>query len=167
MSTDSKEKLEQKIGEALGLEMAAQKAVQELGSKGLLDEQGMKAKLDRMRKEANNHQTKIEELIEKLSKSQGLNSENIQSTALETEQKASQMMETYLGDDPDSSEAIEFLCLAEGGEVTHYEVLSTMAAKKVKDRQFSAGVNSILREEQRHLQLCTRLAKQIAASSEE
>jgi hypothetical protein len=36
MSTDSKEKLEQKVGEALGLEMAAQKAVQELGSKGLV-----------------------------------------------------------------------------------------------------------------------------------
>jgi rubrerythrin len=163
MSTGSNEKLEQKIGEALGLEMAAQKAVQELGSKGLLDEAGMKAKLDKMRKEANNHQTKLEQIIQKLSESQGLNSENIQSTALETEQKASQMMETYLGDDPDSSEAIEFLCLAEGGEVTHYEVLSTMAAKKVKNKQFSTAVNSILREERKHLQLCTRLAKQIAA----
>ena len=32
--------------------MAAQKAVQELDSKGLLDEAGMKAKLDKMRKEA-------------------------------------------------------------------------------------------------------------------
>jgi hypothetical protein len=39
------------------------------------------------------------------------------------------MMNTYLGEDPDSSEAIEFLCLSESGEVTHYEVLSTMAAK--------------------------------------
>jgi rubrerythrin len=161
----NKQKLEQKLGEVLGLEMAAQKAVQELGSKGLLDEQGMKAKLDKMRKEANNHQTKLEELVRKLSQSSlGLNSENIQESAEETEQKASQMMNTYLGDDPDSSEAIEFLCLAEGGEVTHYEVLSTMAAKKVKDRQFSTAVNSILREERRHLQLCTRLAKQIAAS---
>jgi len=166
MSTDSKEKLEQKIGEALGLEMAAQKAVQELSSKGLLDEAGMKAKLEGMRKQANSHETKLEQLIQKLSQSQGLNSENIQSTASETEQKASQMMNTYLGEDPDSSEAIEFLCLAEGGEVTHYEVLSTMAAKKVKDRQFSTAVNSILREERRHLQLCTRLAKQIAATSE-
>jgi len=161
----NKQKLEQKLGEVLGLEMAAQKAVQELASKGLLDEQGMKAKLDKMRKEANNHQTKLEELVQKLSQSSlGLNSENIQESAEETEQKASQMMNTYLGDDPDSSEAIEFLCLAEGGEVTHYEVLSTMAAKKVKDRQFSTAVNSILREERRHLQLCTRLAKQIAAS---
>jgi len=159
IDSSSKEKLEQKIGEALGLEMAAQKAVQELDSKGLLDEQG--------RKKANNHQTNLEKLVQKLSQSQGLNSESIQKSAEETEQKASQMMETYLGEDPDSSEAIEFLCLAEGGEVTHYEVLSTMATKKVKDRQFSAEVNLILRDERRHLQLCTRLAKQIAASSEE
>jgi rubrerythrin len=159
-----KEKLEEKMGEALGLEMAAQKAVEELGSKGLLDEAGMKAKLNKMRKEANNHQTKLEELVQKLSQSQGLNPENIQSTALETERKVTQMMYTYLGSDPDSSEAIEFLCLAEGGEVTHYEVLSTMAVKKVKNKQFSTAVNSILREERRHLQLCTRLAKQVAAS---
>jgi hypothetical protein len=32
-------------------------------------------------------------------------------------------METYLGEDPDSQEALEFLCLAEGADVTHYEVL--------------------------------------------
>jgi uncharacterized coiled-coil DUF342 family protein len=134
IDSSSKEKLEQKIGEALGLEMAAQKAVEELDSKGLLDEAGMKAKLDKMRKEANNHQTKLEELVQKLSQSSlALSTGNIQKSAEETEQKASQMMNTYLGEDPDSSEAIEFLCLAEGGEVTHYEVLSTMAAKKVED----------------------------------
>jgi hypothetical protein len=54
----SKEKLEQKIGEAIGLEMAAQKAVEELSSKGLLpDGSTAKNKLQGMRKEANNHQT--------------------------------------------------------------------------------------------------------------
>ena len=36
------------------------------------------------------------------------------------------MMKTYLGENLDTSEAIEFLCLVEGGEVTHYEVLSTI-----------------------------------------
>jgi rubrerythrin len=51
--------------------------------------------------------------------------------------------------------------LAEGGEVTHYEVLSAMT-KLVKDRKFSAKVKGILEEEKKHLQLCTRLAKQIA-----
>jgi len=37
IDSSSKEKLEQKIGEARGWEVAAQKAVQEFGSKGLLD----------------------------------------------------------------------------------------------------------------------------------
>ena len=53
--------------------------------------------------------------------------------------------------------------LAEGGEVVHYEVLSAMA-KNIKNRQFSAKVKSILEEEQKHLKLCTRLAKQTATS---
>jgi ferritin-like metal-binding protein YciE len=67
-----------------------------------------------------------------------------------------------LGEDPDSSEA-EFLCLAEGGEVTHYEVLSAMT-KGVKNRQFATKVKSILQEEKKHLQTCIKLAKQNATS---
>jgi len=159
---DKIEKFEQKLGECLGLEMAAQKAVQELSSMGLLDKRGILSKLKNMQKEAGNHQSKLEQLVQKLSGS--LDSATIQEAAQETEQKASEMMKTYLGQDPDSSEAIEFLCLAEGGEVTHYEALSALALKKVKNKQLSNTVNSILREEKRHLQLCTRLAKQIAVS---
>ena len=126
---DKKEILEQKLGECLGLEMAAQKAVQELSSKGLLNKRGMQSKLENMQKEAGNHQSKLEQIIEKLSGS--LDPATIQEAAQETEHKASEMMKIYLGEDPDSSEAIEFLCLAEGGEVTHYEVLGAIV-KKVK-----------------------------------
>ena len=157
------QKLEQKIGEALGLEKAAQVAVEELSAKGLLDEGGMKDKLQNMKKQANNHQTNLEELIPAL-ESEGISSENIQNAATETEQKAAEMMKTYLGEDPDSSEAIEFLCLAEGGEVTHYEVLTAMT-KAVKNKKFATKVKAILAEEKRHLQLCTRLARQTATSS--
>ena len=114
-----------------------------------------------MRKQANNHQTQLEELIQTLSESKGLDSTNIQHVANETEQKAAEIMRIYLGNQPDSSEAIEFLCLAEGGELTHYEVLSAIA-KLVKDRKFSTKVRAILKDEKKHLQLCTRLAKQIA-----
>jgi rubrerythrin len=157
------QKLEQKIGEALGLEKAAQVAVEELAAKGLLDEGGMKDKLQNMKKQANNHQSNLEELIPAL-ESEGISSENIQNAATETEQKAAEMMKTYLGGDPDSSEAIEFLCLAEGGEVTHYEVLSAMT-KGIKNKKFGSKVKAILAEEKRHLQLCIRLAKQNSTSS--
>ena len=52
------EMLQEKLGEALGLEMAAQKAVEELGSKGLLDKNGMLAQLQKMQSQAGSHQSK-------------------------------------------------------------------------------------------------------------
>jgi hypothetical protein len=78
-----------------------------LVQKGLLDKGGMKAKLEKMRNQANNHQRDLEELM--LSTSQELDSINVQKVANETAQKASEMMKIYLGESPDSSEAIEFL----------------------------------------------------------
>jgi len=52
-----KQKVEKKIGEVLGLEMAAQKAVEQLISKGILDKQEIKNEVEEIRGEANNHQT--------------------------------------------------------------------------------------------------------------
>lgn len=154
--------IQEKIGEALGLENAAQKAVAELDSRGLLKPEHMK-KLSKMREEAGKQEQRMEELVEELSDSDGLDSSEIESTAEETAEKASKMMETYLGEDPDTQEALEFLCLAEGGEVTHYEVLSSIA-KDVKNKKFGTIVRAILKEEQRHLDVCTKLAKTNAAS---
>jgi ferritin-like metal-binding protein YciE len=156
------EMIQEKIGEALGLEKAAQKAVAELDSRGLLKPEQMK-KLSKMREEAGKQEQRMEELVEELSDSDGLDSSEIESTAEETAEKASKMMETYLGEDPDTQEALEFLCLAEGGEVTHYEVLSSIA-KDVKNKKFGTIVRAILKEEQGHLDLCTKLAKSNAAS---
>jgi ferritin-like metal-binding protein YciE len=156
------EMIQEKIGEALGLEKAAQKAVQELDSRGLLKPEHMK-KLSKMKEEAGKQEQRMEELVEALSDSDGLDSSEIESTAEETAEKASKIMETYLGEEPDTQEALEFLCLAEGGEVTHYEVLSSIA-KDVKNRKFGTTVRAILKEEQGHLDLCTKLAKSNAAS---
>jgi ferritin-like metal-binding protein YciE len=157
-----KEMIQEKIGEAIGLEKGAQKAVQELDSKGLLKPEQMK-KLSKMKEEAGKQEQRMEELVEELTDSDGLDSSEIESTAEETAEKASKMMEIYLGEDPDTQEALEFLCLAEGGEVTHYEVLSSIA-KDVKNKKFGTTVRAILKEEQRHLDLCTKLAKSNAAS---
>ena len=164
------EKLQEKLGEALGLEMAAQKAIEELGSRGLLDKNGMITQLKKMQSQAGNHQSKLEEVVQNLAdESDELDPTKVQQVAQETAQKCSSMMQTYLGIDPDSSEAIEFLCLAEGGEVTHHEVLAAMSKKlngRIKNaRKLSTAVNSILREEKRHLALCIKLAKQTAVTS--
>ena len=107
-----------------------------------------------MKKEAGDHQGRIEQVMQAVSESEGLDEQSIRQNAEET----SQMMQTYLGEDTDTLDALEFLCLAEAGEVTHYEVLDELA-KKVKDKKFASEVKSILREEKQHLQLCTQLAR--------
>lgn len=157
-----KEMIEEKIGEALGLEKAAQKAVEELDSRGLLKPEHMK-KLSKMKDEATKQEQRMDELVQQLTVTDELDSEKIESIADETADKASKIMETYLGEEPDTQEALEFLCLAEGGEVTHYEVL-TSVAKNVKNKKFGTTVRAILKEEQGHLQLCTKLAKTNAAT---
>jgi rubrerythrin len=159
-STEVKEKLEEQIGECLGLERAAQQSVEELSSRGLLE--GYADKILGMRDEASAHEQRLEELIQTVTESEGLEANSIEEHAQETVQKTTEMMKTYLGEDPDTLDALEFLCLAEGGEVTHYEVLSKLAGE-LKDKKFATRVRSILSQEKKHLQLCTRLAKQEVA----
>lgn len=156
------EMIQEKIGEALGLEKAAQKAVEDLDSRGLLKPEQMK-KLSKMKEQAGKQEKEMEKLVQDLVESEGFDQNTIEEKAEETAQKASEIMETYLGDEPDNQEALEFLCLAEGGEVTHYEVLNSVA-RDVKNKKFGTKVRAILKEEKQHLNLCTRLAKDNAAS---
>jgi hypothetical protein len=157
------EMIQEKIGEALGLEKATQKAVKDLDSKGLLKPEQMK-KLSKMKDEASQQEQEMEDLVQELVESDGFDQDTIDEKAEETAEKASEIMETYLGDEPDNQEALEFLCLAEGGEVTHYEVLNSVS-KDVKNKKFGTKIRTILKEEKRHLALCTKLAKDNAASA--
>jgi ferritin-like metal-binding protein YciE len=98
-------------------------------------------------------------LIKEIAEDEGFDIKNINSVSEETALKASKIMKTYLGENPDTQEALEFLCLAEGAEVTHYTVLSAVT-KEVKSRKFGNKVRGILKEEQNHLETTTKLAKQ-------
>ena len=157
------EELEEQIGECVGLERAAQQAVEELETKGLLDQ--VNRPMEKMRRQAGQHEQKMEQVIQRVIESEELDESSIEQSAEETVQKATEMMQTYLGADPDSQDALEFLCLAEGGEVTHYEVLSKLAPK-VKVKKFAPTVRSILKQEKQHLKLSTQLEKQNAIKGE-
>lgn len=115
------------IGEFIRLEKAWREAVEKLSAKGLLDKD--RININYKQKQAKSHQCSREEQSMDLSKSQGVSFGRIDETAKETEQKPSEIMEIYLGKDPDSSEALEFLCLAEEGGITRYEVLNAMASE--------------------------------------
>jgi len=50
--------------------MAAQKAVEQIISQGILDKADIKKEVQEIREEANNNQTQLEELCQKLSESE-------------------------------------------------------------------------------------------------
>ena len=161
---ENKKMLEKKLGEVLGLERAAQKAVDELISMKLIKSNSKDEAKD-IQKEATSHEEQIQEIVLELSEDKDikLDVQEVEQTAEETEQKVTQIMKTYLGEEPDTSEALEFLCLAEGGEVTHYEVLSSIS-ENFDNKKLSSTVKSILKEEQDHLKRCLALAKEEVSS---
>lgn len=159
-------KLEEKLGEVLGLERAAQNAVEELTTTRKLLKSDKKDMSKEIQDEAKSHEDQLQEVISKLSEDEDikLDKDSVEDTSKETEKKLAKMMKTYLGEEPDTSEAIEFLCLAEGGEVIHYEVLSEIC-KNFDEKKLSTTVKSILKEEQDHLKRCLEMAKEAVSSS--
>ncbi|WP_148685346.1 hypothetical protein [Candidatus Nitrosocosmicus hydrocola] len=157
------ENLQKKLGEVLGLERAAQKAVDELIALKLLTSDS-KNEAREMQEEASTHEEKIQQVVNLYSedKEVKLDTSKVEESAKETLNKATKIMKTYLGEKPDKSEALEFLCLAEGGEVAHYEVLSTIC-ENFDNKKAITTVKSILKEEQRHLSQCIDNAKAAVA----
>jgi hypothetical protein len=147
------------LGEVLGLERAAQKAVDELIEMKLL-KSVTKNEAKEIQGEASTHEEKIQEVARIFSedKEVRLDIAKVEESAKETEEKAAKIMKVYLGEKPDTSEALEFLCLAEGGEVTHYEVLQAICSN-FDNKKARSSVKSILKEEQRHLSQCVGMAK--------
>jgi len=157
------ENLQKKLGEVLGLERAAQKAVDELISMKLL-KSNSKDESREIQEEASNHEEKIQEVASIFSEDKDvqLDINKVKESAKETEEKATNIMKIYLGEKPDTSEALEFLCLAEGGEVAHYEVLQAICSNFDNKKALST-VKSILKEEQRHLTRCIDMAKSVVS----
>ena len=157
------ENLQKKLGEVLGLERAAQKAVDELISMKLL-KSNSKDESREIQEEASNHEEKIQEVASIFSEDKDvqLDINKVKESAKETEEKATNIMKIYLGEKPDTSEALEFLCLAEGGEVAHYEVLQVICSNFDNKKALST-VKSILKEEQRHLTRCIDMAKSVVS----
>ena len=116
--------LESKIGEVLGLAMAAQEATRKVTR--LVEQEGQREDLaqtlQRMAAEAKETEERTTELASEL---EGKKTAIVEK-ARETKREASEMMSTYLGDDADALDGFEFLTMAEAGEVGHWQVVGTM-----------------------------------------
>ena len=121
--------LDSKLGEVLGLAQAAQQATRKVATLAKGDKD-LVATLNRMRDEAKETEQRCKAVAEKRDgKKTAINRK-----ARETKAEAGEMMQTYLGgDDVDALDGLEFLIMAEAGELGHWEIVRTMATK-AKDR---------------------------------
>ena len=122
--------LESKLGEVLGLAMAAQGATDKI--KKLAQEEGnddLVQKLDRMREEAAETERRCTEVAD------GFDGKKtaVLEKAREVKGEATEMMSTYLGDDADALDGFEFLTMAEAGEVGHWAIVGVMSQRAGND----------------------------------
>ena len=132
--------LEEKLAEVLGLAQAAQGATEKV--EGLVEDESIVATLRQMREEAEETERRCTELAD----SRDGKKTAILEKAQETKSEATEMMSTYLGGD---SDGLEFLTMAEAGEVGHWAVLGKLN-EQAGEEQISELVEWALPIQERH-----------------
>jgi hypothetical protein len=112
--------LEEKLAEVLGLAQAAQKVTEKV--EGLVDDESIASILRRQREEAAETERRCTEVADQRNGKKTA----ILEKAQETKGEATEMMDTYLGDDGDGLDGFEFMTMAEAGEVGHWLVLNKL-----------------------------------------
>ena len=139
--------LESKLGEVVGLAMAAQDAGQKVTKLAKSDgNEDLVRKLERMRDEAKETEERGTEVAAAF---QGKKTA-ILDEAREVKQKAQKMIKTYLDGASDSLDGFEFLTMAEAGEVGHWEILGTLN-ERARRGEVSELVDWALPIQKRHL----------------
>jgi hypothetical protein len=151
--------LEAKIAEVIGLAQAAQGATEKVEK--LVDDDGLKQTLQRMREEAIETEERTTTVAENLDGKKTA----ILEKARETKQEATEMMQTYLGNDADGLDGFEFLTMAEAGEVGHWEILRAMN-EQAGNTQLEEVIQWATPIQQRHFEEARGGSLQLAAEED-
>jgi hypothetical protein len=151
--------LEEKLGEVIGLAMAAQGATEKIG--GLTDDGELSEKLEQMNEEAAETEQRGTELADQLDGKKTA----VLDKARETKGEATEMMSTYLGDDADDLDGFEFLTMAEAGEVGHWEILNTLT-ERARNSQVQELCSWAIPIQQRHFETVRKGSLELAAEED-
>jgi hypothetical protein len=148
--------LESKLAEVIGLAQASQGATEKV--EGLLEDRTEIAeRLQQMREDAVETERRGTEFAESLEGKKTA----ILEAARETKGEATEMMQTYLGDDADELDGFEFLTMAEAGEVGHWEILGQLN-EQAGDSQLQEIVDWALPVQERHLETVRNCSLELA-----
>jgi hypothetical protein len=152
--------LETKLGEVIGLAMAAQVSIDRI-SKLAKDEKPLLRQLKTMRAEA----AAAEKSGTQVAASFNGKKAKILTEARTVKKKGGEMLKTYLDRDADVLDGMEFMTMAEAGEVGHWSVLEQMN-KQAKH----PGVRALTREQlpiqKRHLKDVMTASTTLAAKED-
>ena len=152
--------LESKLGEVLGLAMAAQGATDKVKKLPELESE-LEQKLTRMHEEAKQTEERATEVA---SSFEGKKTA-ILDEAREVKQKATEMMQDYLDRASDALDGFEFLTMAEAGEVGHWEILKTLN-ERARNAQLQELVEWAIPIQQRHFEEVREGSLKLAASED-
>ena len=152
--------LESKLGEVIGLAMAAQGATEKVSKLDDLDGD-LEQALGRMRDEAKEAEQRATEVA---SSFEGKKTAILEE-AREVKQKATEMMQDYLDRAADALDGFEFLTMAEAGEVGHWSVLQTLNQSAGNERVREL-VEWALPIQERHLQDVLQGSRRLAAEED-
>jgi hypothetical protein len=151
--------LDEKIGEVLGLAMAAQGATDKVMK--LVDDEELAQALKRTHDEA----AEVEERCVALADTFDGKKTAILEKARETKQEAVEMMTTYLGEAPDGLDGFEFLTMAEAGELGHWSVVAKMN-EKAQDPGVQEIADWALPLQEKHLKLALEGSLKLAGEED-
>jgi len=115
--------IEEKLAEVIGLAQASQDLVGKVA--GMVEDESVSQTLEQMQQEAK----ETAERGEKIADSIDGKKTALLDKARETKGEAQEMASTYLGDDADALDGLEFMIMAEAGELGHVEIVNTMSEK--------------------------------------
>ena len=155
--------LETKLGEVLGLAMAAQGATEKV--KKLVDEEDDHEELARALEKMHDEARETEERCTDVAGDLDGKKTAILEKARETKGEATDMMSTYLGDDAEGLDGFEFLTMAEAGEVGHWQIVRVLADRGGKQavRMLAEWAEPI---QQRHLDHALRGSLSLAEAED-
>jgi hypothetical protein len=151
--------LETKLGEVIGLAMAAQAATEKVEK--LTDDKQLKKQLKTMRQEA----AKAEKDGTAIAATFNGKKSKILQEARSVKTKGATMMKTYLERGSDDLDGFEFLTMAEAGEVGHWAVLETLN-KQARHPGIKDLVKEQLPIQRRHFKEVTSASLTLAAKED-
>ena len=151
--------LEEKFAEVLGLAQAAQKTTKKVAS--LVEDDGVKSTLEQMHEEA----AETERRATEIAGSRDGKKTAIEEKARETRSEAEEMMDTYLGDDADGLDGLEFMTMAEAGELGHVAIVGKLN-ERAGEQQVQEFVEWALPVQERHFERTKEAALVLAAQED-